>query len=93
MCVCNDAMEGSKGPGPDASRKDSGDSGPVGEAMPVRIEEGPAGNGVPPRSGPLTPPRPPEEVPQSRRGLRTVGDVGRAGLNEDCLATAATREM
>ena len=48
-------MEGSKGPGPDASRKDSGDGGPVGEAMPVRIEEGPAGNGVPPRSGPLTP--------------------------------------
>ena len=82
-------MEGSKGPGPDASRKDSGDRGPVGEAMPVRIEEGPAGNGVPPRSGP----RPPEEVPQSRRGLRTVGDVGRAGLKEDCLATVATREM
>ena len=48
-------MEGSKGPGPDASRKDSGDCGPVGKAIPVRIEEGPAGNGVPPRSGPLTP--------------------------------------
>ena len=48
-------MEGSKGPGPDASWKDSGDSGPVGEAIPVRIDEGPAGNGVPPRSGPLTP--------------------------------------
>ena len=46
-------MEG--GPGPDASRKDSGDCGPVGKAIPVRIEEGPAGNGVPPRSGPLTP--------------------------------------
>ena len=55
VCVCNDAMEGSKGPGPDAYLKDSDDSGPVGEAMPVRIEEGPAGNGVPPRSGPLTP--------------------------------------
>ena len=48
-------MEGSKGPGPDASRKDSGDSGPVGEAIPVRTEEGPAGNGIPPSSGPLTP--------------------------------------
>ena len=48
-------MEGSKGPRPDASRKDSDDCGRVGEAMPVRIEEGPAGNGVPPRSGPLTP--------------------------------------
>ena len=35
--------------------KDSGDSGPVGEAIPVRTEEGPAGNGAPPRSGPLTP--------------------------------------
>ena len=42
---------------------------------------------------PSPPPRPPEEVPQSRRGLRTVGDVGRAGLNEDCLETAATSEM
>ena len=48
-------MEGSKGSGPDASRKDSGDCSPVGEAIPVRIEEGPAGNDVPPRSGPLTP--------------------------------------
>lgn len=48
-------MEGSKGPGPDASRKDSGDCGPVGEAIPVRTEEGAAGNGAPPRSGPLTP--------------------------------------
>ena len=46
-------MEGSKGPGPDASRKNSGDSGPVGEAIPVRIEEGPAGDGAPPRSGPV----------------------------------------
>ena len=54
VCVWNDALEGSKGPGPDASRKDSGDSGPVGEAIPVRTDEGPAGNDAPPRSGPLT---------------------------------------
>ena len=33
---------------------------------------------------PSPPPRPPEQVPQSRRGLRTVGDVGRAGLSVDC---------
>ena len=80
-------MEGRKGSGPDASRKDSGDCSPVGEAIPVRIEDGPAGNDVPPRSGPLTP------TPSSRRGLRTVGDVRRAGLNEECLATAATRDI
>ena len=92
-------MEGSKGPGPEASRKDSEDSGPVGEAIPVSFEEGPAGNGAPPRSGPAPPPppspppRPPEEIPQSRRGPRTVGFVGRAGLSVDCPATAATREV
>ena len=82
-------MEGSKGPGPDASRKNSGDSGPVGEAIPVRIEEGPAGDGPVGEAihrglVPSPPPRPPEQVPQSRRGLRTVGDVGRAGLSVDC---------
>ena len=65
-------MEGSKGPGPDASRKDSGDSGPAGEAIPVRTEEGPAGNGVPPRSGPLTP------TPSSRRSsLESSGSENR----------------
>ncbi len=42
---------------------------------------------------PSPPPRPPEEVPQSRRGPRPVVDVGRAGPSEDCRATAATGEM
>ena len=58
-------------------------TGHVGEAIPVRTEEGPAGNGAPPRSGPLTPTPSSRGSSQSHRDPRIVGDVGLSVVSRD----------